>query len=322
MALMPSANPVERVTNLLLVLLDTPRPLSLRELTEQVPGYPDVGTEAARQCFSRDKAMLLSQGVPVETLDIDSDEQKGYRVDPEKYYLPDLGLEPDEQAALNLAVAAVHLGEPTGHHALAKLGVDAGRPSNAAAKAVVGLAPMGDVPALPELFDTIRNKATATFTYKSEKRSVDVAAIRFHGGYWYAIGWDRNRDAPRTFRVDRITSKVGAGANGSAQVPEDFDPVDAFAGEPWAFGEGERVEVDVAVDAAEATRVTTELGPDAVTEAAENGDIVVRMEVTDVEALISWVLGFLDHAEVLRPPEVRHAMIARLEAFATSGGAT
>jgi predicted DNA-binding transcriptional regulator YafY len=78
----------------------------------------------------------------------------------------------------------------------------------------------------------------------------------------------------------------------------------------------------VAVDAAEATRVTTELGPDAVIEVAESGDVVVRMEVTDVEALISWVLGFLEHAEVLRPLEVRNAVISRLEAFATSGGAT
>ncbi|HEX7459732.1 MAG TPA: hypothetical protein VF279_03815, partial [Acidimicrobiales bacterium] len=104
---------LERVTDLLLVLLDASRPLSLREIAERVPGYPD-GHDARRQAFERDKRLLRDEGVPVLAEPIDAEEQVGYRVDPDAYYLPDLGLEPDEQAALNLAVAGVHLGEPIG----------------------------------------------------------------------------------------------------------------------------------------------------------------------------------------------------------------
>jgi len=48
---------LERVTDLLLVLLDTPRPLSLREIADRVPGYPDTHG-ARRQAFERDTARL------------------------------------------------------------------------------------------------------------------------------------------------------------------------------------------------------------------------------------------------------------------------
>lgn len=52
----------------------------------------------------------------------------------------------------------------------------------------------------------------------------------------------------------------------------------------------------------------------------DDGTVEVRLAVTDPEALLSWVLDLLDHAEVLRPPDVREAMVARLEAVAASGG--
>jgi predicted DNA-binding transcriptional regulator YafY len=106
LARMAQPDRLERVTDLLLGLLDATRPLSLREIAEQVPGYPE-GHDARRQAFERDKRLLRDEGVPVLTVAIDGEDQVGYRVDPNAYYLPDLGLEPDEQAALNLAVAGV-----------------------------------------------------------------------------------------------------------------------------------------------------------------------------------------------------------------------
>jgi len=305
---------LERVTDLLLVLLDTSRPLSLREIAERVPGYPE-GHDARRQAFERDKKLLRDEGVPVVTASIESEEQTGYSVDPDAYYLPDLGLEPDEQAALNLAVAGVHLGEPIGREALSKLGLGGRWPRRGAPLPLVDLPLVDGLPALPALFDAVRNGAVVTFTYRGEPRSVDVAGIRFRGGHWYAVGWDRDRGEARTFRVDRIDGLPVAGGSGSAEVPAGFDTDEAFAREPWHFGSGDAVEVDVAVDAAEASRVVTALGPDAVVERSDDGAVVVRLVVTDVEALVSWVLDLLDHAEVLRPPEVRAAMVSRLKEF-------
>ena len=309
---------LERVTDLLLVLLDTGRPLSLREIAERVPGYPD-GHDARRQAFERDKRLLRDEGVPVQTSPIDGEDQAGYRVDPEDYYLPDLGLEPDEQAALNLAVAGVHLGEPIGREALSKLGMGGSWPRRGAPLPVVDLPLVDGLPALPVLFEAARDDAVVSFGYRGGSRSVDVAGIRFRGGHWYAVGWDRDRLEARTFRVDRIDGLPTRGAPGSADLPEGFDTDEAFAREPWHFGSGDAVEVDVAVDAAEASRVVTALGPDAVVEREAGGAVVVRLVVTDVEALVSWVLDLLDHAEVVRPAVVRDTVVGRLGEFVGRG---
>ena len=98
---------LERVTDLLLVLLDTGRPLSLREIALRVPGYPE-GHQARRQAFERDKKLLRDEGVPMMTEQIDSDDQTGYRVDPEAYYLPDLGLDPCGPEESNLLAQHHH----------------------------------------------------------------------------------------------------------------------------------------------------------------------------------------------------------------------
>jgi len=112
---------LERVTDLVLVLLDAGQPLTLDAIAHQVPGYPSEHA-ARRQAFERDKRLLRDEGIPVATKRLPGQEQYGYLIDREAFYLPDLELEPDEQVALHLAVAGVHLGDPSGRDALLKLG--------------------------------------------------------------------------------------------------------------------------------------------------------------------------------------------------------
>jgi proteasome accessory factor B len=310
---------LERVTDLLLVLLDTPRPLSLREIAERVPGYPD-SHGARRQAFERDKRLLRDEGVPVLVVPIGGEEQLGYRVDPDVYYLPDLGLEPEEQAALNLAVAGVHLGEPIGRDALLKLGAggESPLPSSSAAP-LVDLSSVDGLPALPVLFDAIRRVADVSFSYRGSPRHVDPAGLRFRQGQWYLVGFDRDRGEARTFRVDRVEGAPEPGPAGSAELPAGFDVDAAFGRDPWQFGAGEEIEVDILVDAVLSARVVAELGEPAVIEERADGSVVVRLTVTDEEALIRWVLELLDHAEVIRPASVRAHLVERLEAFSAPG---
>lgn len=311
---MPPLDRLERLTDLLLVLLDTSRPLPLREIVDLVPGYPEGGG-ARRQAFERDKRILRDEGVPIETVVLEGpDDQLGYTVDPGVYYL-DLELSPDEQAALNLAVAGVHLGESTGQDALGKLGVGDGVLDDGSSLPLVDLPSPNALPALPALFDAIRREAAVTFTYRGEQRHLDGAVIRFRRGRWYVVGYDRDREAPRTFRVDRIQGQPEVGEPGSADPPADFDADAFFSIDPWQFGSGEEIEVDVLVDRAESPRVLAEVGEPAVVERRADGGVVVRLAVTDTDALVHWVLDFLDHAEVLSPPELRDLVVSRLEAF-------
>lgn len=297
---------LERLTDLVLVLLNTTRPLSLRELGDAIPGFPPEG-EARRQAFERDKRTLRDQGIAVITEPIEGPEQMGYRIRPEDFYLPDLDLEPDEQAALNVAVAEVHLGDPSGRDALWRLGI----PSTQALAPVAGLP---SLPALPVIFDAVRAHATVKFDYRGEQRNVDPALLRFRSGRWYFIGFDRDRKASRTFRVDRIEGVPQAGKPGSSTLPSDFDG-EMFPEEPWSYGEEDTKVVHVLVDALEGPRVTQELGEASVAGHHDDGSVVVSLEVSNDAALIAWVVALGPHAQILHPPELRQRMIDRLRAF-------
>ena len=129
-------------------------------------------------------------------------DQYGYRIDPDAFYLPDLALEPDEQVALSLAVAGVHLGDPSGRDALLKLGA-------AGLGDVRPIASIVPTPALIELFEAVRTKATASFSYRTGATPrVAPLGLWFRFGHWYLVVWDLDSHAVRTFRVDRIEGDV------------------------------------------------------------------------------------------------------------------
>ncbi len=60
-----------------------------------------------------------------------------------------------------------------------------------------------------------------------------------------------------------------------------------------------------------------EVGDSTVHERRDDGAVVVRLEVTNIAALRSWVLELGQHAEVLAPESVRAGMVSWLEAIAT-----
>jgi len=300
---------LERLTDLVLVLLRDGRPKSLREIASEVPGYPAREGEARRQAFERDKRTLRDGGINVSAVPIDGPEQVGYVIRPEDYYLPDLELSPDEQSALNLAVAGVHLGEPSGRDALWRLGL----PASAGARPV---AELPSLPGLPRLHDALRARATVQFDYRGERRHVAPALLRFFGGWWYLVGHDLDRAAPRTFRVDRMDGEVTVGEPGAAELPEGFDPDAALPDVPWQMGDGAPVTAAVLVDATLAPLVVDEVGESAVARRGADGSVELRLDVTNTSALRSWILELGEHAEVLEPETLRAEIVQWLEAVA------
>ncbi len=191
---------LERLTDLLLVLLETKRPLTISEISHMVAGYPE-GEEACREAFERDKRTLREEGIPISVEPVAAREQLGYRIHADQYYLSSLELSPEEQVALNIAVAGVHLGDSTATEALSKIGVDS-LPS-------AGLvATIPDLPVLADLFDALRSQEPITFEYKGTQRNLVVEGLFFKRGHWYLAGWDRSRSGFRLFRADRLEGKV------------------------------------------------------------------------------------------------------------------
>ncbi len=166
------------------------------------------------------------------------------------------------------------------------------------------------------------NAPSVTFTYRGDERHVAPAALRFRGGWWYLVGFDTDKGGPRTFRVDRMDGQPSVGEPESALLPAGFDPDKALPDEPWKMGDGDPLSVDVLVDAVLAPLVVAEVGERAVVERRGDGAAVIRLEVTNVDALRGWVLELSDHAEVLGPEEVRQDLVSWLEAIVSAAQGT
>ncbi|MGH9044893.1 MAG: helix-turn-helix transcriptional regulator [Acidimicrobiales bacterium] len=301
---------LERLTDLVLVLLDASRPLTLAEIARDVPGYPE-GASARRQAFERDKRLLREESIPIMTETIEGPDQFGYRIDPEAFYLPDLHLTPDEQAALQLAVAGVNVGDPSGADGLAKLGATAlgeARP----------LASLEAPSALPAVFEAVRTKAEVRFSYRGTSRAATLAGLWFRRGRWYSVGWMAEAGQTRVFRVDRIEGEPELGAPGSGALPHDFDPEAAVPDEPWLVGGEELETVEIVVDHVEAARVTAEVGAEHVSGPLPDGSVKVNLAVSNRRALRSWVLSLLDHAEVTAPADLRSEVVDWLSSMVSA----
>ncbi len=301
---------LERLTDLLLVLLDARRPMPLDEIAQQVPGYPEA-QGARRQAFERDKRLLREEGIPLMTEAIEGPEQFGYRIDPDRYYLPDLDLDREEQSALHLAVAGVHLGNLSGRGALLKLGAAGVDDANPLASLV---AP----PHLHTVWEALRTRSRVAFEYHGTTREVSPGGLWFRRGHWYLVGWDHRPDAQRTFRVDRLQGPPTLGEPGSAAFPEGLDPSSGVPGEPWQVGEGDERQALLDVDAVVAPRVVEEVGERSVVSREAGGGVRIRLPVTNFTALRSWLLALLDHAELVEPQDWRDELVDWLRSTASA----
>jgi proteasome accessory factor B len=319
---------LERLVNLVAALLDAPRPLSRDDVRERVPGY--AGEEAAfRRTFERDKDSLRQMGIPITVERLEGayarpgEAVEGYRIKREQYELPDPGLEPDELAALRLAAGAVQLEGTATTAALWKLGAGSvdedgsthgdGAPDGSAGGAPVVALPHADH--LAVLFGAIAERRTVRFSYRAEDREVSPFRLSSRNGHWYLTGHDHGREQQRSFRLDRFeTAPVAVSGAGAFERPaEAAGPPPA----PWALSDGDAaVAATLLVDASQAGWAVSEVGEAAVSRRHPDGAVELTLAVSNRAAFRSFALGFLEHAEVLAPPELRRDMVDWLTAMA------
>jgi proteasome accessory factor B len=301
---------VERLTNLLALLLETSRPLTLVQIAGALEGqYPDKES-TRRAAFERDKAALREIGVPIETTVLSGPEagSSGYWIDRDRYELTDLHLEPDEMRALQVAVAAVR---PTrGREALWKLGLDTVEGDVAVSATVPELA------GLPALREAAARRIAVTFRYHGTVRRLDPYGLLLRTGFWYVVGRDHTHDELRTYRVDRIEGEVALLDGNTFERPAGYDLRSAFPLDPKELGAAGADSVAVVrVDARRAAGVGRELGAERVVRRGADGSIDVEVPCANVAAFRSWVLGLMEHAVVLGPPDVRAAVVDWLTAM-------
>lgn len=311
---------LERVTNLLTLLISARRHVTFEEIRNELRGqYPDNHV-AARAAFERDKAVLRDEGIPIDQVVLGGDQAgtTGYRVLRAAYEIEDFGLSPDETAALRLAVGAVRLGTSWSNEALWKVDL---APSETDAGASMGVGVELPVDArLPVVHRAIAERATIEFTYRGRPRRLDPWGLLGRDGWWYVVGHDLDVDDRRTYRVDRIEGVVAAGRGGSFEIPSDFAVRTAFPSDPKLLPDNVDVGSDTAsvlVDASDVGVVIGQYGDDAIVERRADGSIVFAVPCSNVRAFLHWLFGFVERAEVLEPPALRELVVDWLTEMVT-----
>ena len=286
-----SAAKLERLLNLTALLLETARPLSAQEIRERLGAYP-VELESFRRAFERDKDDLRAMGVPLEVAEVPGRGPGGGGLSHPQGPLP-----PRPRADARRAGGPAH-GRPvvrldglSAREGLLKLGGLVGDADDLGLE--VGLAGR---PAPGPLFGAIAARVPVRFTYKDEVRTVDpyrldpagplVPERHDHARRGAALPArplrERHRDAGRPpLRLAAVHQRAGR-------------PAGVAAGRRRAGGgqgPGGR---------AQAPWIVHHRGQ--VVEERPDGSVVVTMAVTSRENFRSFVLTFLDHAEVLAPP--------------------
>lgn len=309
----------ERLMDLFGLLVRAKVPVSFDEIRGQIPdAYTQGDIDSAKRMFERDKDVLRELGVPIETRskDIWTEESNAYFVDPKLYYLPEISFSKDEAAALFVAAGAS--GEGDAEKGLRKLLSSVGSdPLDAPDQMVIVDSPELSGGLATRLSQAIAESRAVSFSYRSARgeaseRTLDPYAIVWRSGHYYVVGMDHDRSEIRCFRVSRFASEPADAGEAPTKAPDGFRGRDHVTGGPWGPDEAEKVPVRIAFSERVSWWATQ--GIEAVeTQVSADGREEKTLPGSMDGSFVSWVLSFGPDAEVLDPPQLRSAVIARLE---------
>jgi len=314
----------ERLFSLVLALLATENGLTKNEILSTVQGYRQSYDHSGDNAnlerkFERDKDDIRELGVPLETVQAPGDpgnnQNLRYRIPRGAYELPlDVSFSAEETTLLNLAAMVWREGSLSAEsrRALLKLrslGVTADEP-------VLGYAPRVRVrdAAFEPLSAAQEKRAWVRFSYlkpgesEARVRTVKPLALIQHQGRWHLYAHDET-GVSKTFLLRRVISPV-------VTTGKTFEPLEGDQTE-LALAELEQVwsshvafvEVEPGSDA------ETRLGKRRGTAIAATGEL--ELHYSDVNIFADELAGFGPEVLVISPPELRAAVIARLERTAS-----
>jgi proteasome accessory factor B len=316
-------HPLERLLNLVILLLDSPRPLTFAQIREKLPAYAQGDQATAKRMFERDKDVLRDLGVPVELIPTDVWEvEEGYTIPKDRYYLPEIAFSPQELSALYVAALAVG-SDDDAEQAVLKLrvGVEEGVVPSAPARALA-VSPGVSPARLGQVLDAALRRRSIRFGYRPVsgdpgERHVDPYALVSRAGQWYLVGLDRTRDALRSFRLSRMLSDPADEGPGS-DPPDGFDARAQLRLGPWGPGEPqERVRVAFSPSVAWWAVRALPGAPDV--RSRKDGWSEVEIPASETDQLLSFLLSFGPDAQVLAPRRLRDEVVRRLEAVVAGG---
>jgi proteasome accessory factor B len=143
-------------------------------------------------------------------------------------------------------------------------------------------------------------------------RDVDAWAMVFRAGHWYLVGYDRERNDVRAFRLSRMVGEIGDVGEGSTP-PGDFRAADHVQTGPWVATGDDRATVLFSSDKAWFAQSQFPGAREAGVE--DDGWVAIEIPMADVDALAAMLLEYGPDAIVRSPASLRDTVVARLESL-------
>lgn len=317
----------ERLLDLVALLLDAQEPTPWAEIRAAFPeDYGSGSADANERKFERDKSELLELGIPIAYVQAHEDIPDGYVIDKNAYYLPEVGLTPEELAVLYAAgSAALESGAFPGRqdlaHALRKIGFFSEGPLPAP-KVRLELGAVADAKDLPGrlelLWAAINGRKSVDLEYFSPRtravttRRVNPYGLALRRGLWSLVAWCHLRKGVRTFHVHRVRSLTINPLKPKSpdfEVPKDFSLDDYVAAWPWQHSFHPPVDVGVELTG-DLAPLASSLFPVEQAPAPHAERAAVTVRATDLDGLLKYVLSLGAHAKVTSPPDARERFTA------------
>ena len=313
---------IERLINLIAALLEARRPLTAQDIRDTISGYDQLNHDAFRRAFERDKEALRSMGIPLDTVPADvmtEERADGYIISKSRYYLPDLDLKPDELAALRIAAQAILGGASEAASGLMKLSVDSSGEPAAGPRVVWGADLAAEQPHLGAFYSALLDHRPVEFAYQAagagapSNRRLHPYGLVHRRGHWYVVGEDTARKGVRSFKLGRVSGPVKR-VEGSYTIPAGFDAAEHVGGEAWAIGPEASDGTVVRFDASMRWWAEQNM-PGLPAAEGPGGSLDIEVPVANLDALISWIIGFGPEVEILRPEPARRRLIEHLAPY-------
>jgi proteasome accessory factor BC len=321
------ADKLIRQLSLVAYLMAEQRPVTARDVKNNVEGYANMGDEAFARRYYADRSELQALGVPITSGRDEFTGEELYNLREEQYFLPPIDLTDSELAALTtsfyllegqfayaepLRLALQNLALGRAHHP-----VDPG-PKTASVE-LLGTVYTPEVSQrLAKLELAISKQRTVRFTYRSmsggdrRERTVNPYGLYELRGNWYVVGDDiepseDGEPARKTFRVSRISGEITFATRRERdfRTPQDFDVTTYRDRLPWHLEDQTRgtAVLGVGADATWLIRRLYDKGGSEYEE-HEDGTATLTTPYSHIAPLVETVLQHMGRLQALEPVEL------------------